>query len=1158
MRTEEARTEESLTGGVIHGDQKPLREACARLDQSVRQGGRGRAEDYLPPFAGDAEAATELIYAEFCARRETGESVMPQEFYQRFPQFKVRLERQFRIHELLDGASLEDTDRGTLASAGAQRSSRAAGPGGAHHDRRDVIGRYEILHELGRGAMGVVFAARHSELERTVALKVVPLGPRPEELAVARFRGEAKTLATLQHPNIVQIYDLDVADGEGILAMELVGGGSLAAKIAGRPQATNWSASLVAVLARAVAHAHGVGIVHRDLKPGNVLLTEDGSPKIVDFGLARCVTRDDGHTTTGAILGTPSYMAPEQAAGQSDVAPAADIYALGAILYDLLTGRPPFQGQTPLDTLQQVLREEPVPPGRLMPATPRDLETICLKCLEKEPARRYATAAELADDLDRFARGEPIHARPLSTPARAWRWCRRRPWQAGMLASLAVLAAVVVVGSWLTSWWLAAEQSKTRKNLDRAIVAEGESRAALWDSLVDRARAGRWSGRAGQRFEGLAAITRAVEVGREVEASGRVHPGRHLTAAQRLRIRNEAIACLAQTDLTPGPSVAIDIGSNQYSGISFDGDLRRAAYPARSSGVIVRWLDGSRPEQRLAPPEQCADVRRVRFSPDDRFLAARCEANEGGWVHAVYELASGKVVFSAPASNSATPATLNLDFDAKSQQVIATHRDGSVRWYDLPSGKERRKWQPDQSPSGISVSADGKRLALWRGSHTEVFESETEKIHATFKTNTAEIHHVTWSHDGRFLGCGAADHCAYLWDVPNRRSHRILEGHQSQVVQVAFEPSGHLLATTSLDGTTRLWDVWTGEERVAALGSGVQFSRDGQRLAHGLLRNVAGWWQVASGAELRTYHGHTNYEVYQIATHPRRPIAASLGASGMRLWDIERAAQFGALAGDWLHVGFEPRSGDLVASGEAGEFRVPLPPIDGSFQPGVADLSEKRLPISSRVSCFTAFSTDAATRLSQDCITQETILTATTSPGSKPWTLAASLQHPAISADGLWLANKPKSGGIDIWSVRDRRKVAHLLDDARNLTIDFSPCGRWLITGDPNEFVVWEVAGWRRRHRIARDNAAQVAANMAFAPDGRIAALANSAFDIRLIDLESGTDVAMLPLRQGQPRPEFRFSGDGRYLLQIGPKLVLVAWDLASIRRQLRDLGLDW
>ena len=266
----------------------------------------------------------------------------------------------------------------------------------------------------------------------------------------------------------------------------------------------------------------------------------------------------------------------------------------------------------------------------------------------------------------------------------------------------------------------------------------------------------------------------------------------------------------------------------------------------------MRWLDGSRPEQKLAPPELCADVRRVLFSPDDRYLAVRCQMDEGLWLHAVYELAGGKVVFAAPASDSATQVSLNLDFDATSQSVVATHRDGSVRWHELPSGVERRKWDRDDPPNGISLSPDGRSVALWRGPQVEVLDVETKKSRVSFKTNSADIHQLTWGPDGRRLACGAADHCAYLWDIPNRE-HRLLEGHQSQVVQVVFHPSGHLLATTSIDGTTRLWDVWTGEERVAVLGSGVQFSRDGKRLAHGMLSNVAGWWDVAAGAELRRF-----------------------------------------------------------------------------------------------------------------------------------------------------------------------------------------------------------------------------------------------------------------------------------------------------------------
>jgi serine/threonine-protein kinase len=303
------------------------------------------------------------------------------------------------------------------------------------------VAGYELLDELGRGGMGVVYQARHLALNRVVALKMVRTGgdAGPEE--AARFRAEAEAAARLQHPHVVQIFEVGEHEGRPYLALEYAAGGSLARKLGGTPLSPAEAAALVEPLARAVDAAHGRGIVHRDLKPGNVLLTADGTPKVADFGLARCAGAEGAHTQTGAVLGTPSYMAPEQAAGKSrEVGPAADVYALGAILYECLTGRPPFKGATPLETLEQVRSREPVPPSHLQPRVPRDLETVCLKCLEKEPHRRYASAAALADDLARFREARPVSARPVGRLGRAWKWCRRRP-------AAAALAAVVFLGA---------------------------------------------------------------------------------------------------------------------------------------------------------------------------------------------------------------------------------------------------------------------------------------------------------------------------------------------------------------------------------------------------------------------------------------------------------------------------------------------------------------------------------------------------------------------------------------------------------------------------------------------------------------------------------------------------------------------------------------
>jgi serine/threonine-protein kinase len=285
---------------------------------------------------------------------------------------------------------------------------------------------YEILGELGRGGMGVVYQARQVRLNRLVALKMILSGGHAGASELARFRTEAEAIARLEHPNIVQIYEMGEADGYPFVSLELCAGGSLADRLDGSPRPVVEAAQLVESLARAMEIAHEQRVIHRDLKPANILLTADGTPKITDFGLAKKLG-EAGNTQSGTCLGTPSYMAPEQVESKASVGPAADVHALGAILYELLTGRPPFQAATPLDTLLQVVASEPIPPRQHQARIPRALESICLKCLEKDPARRFASAQELADDLRRFLNGEPVFARPPSVAGRLAQWAQQRP-----------------------------------------------------------------------------------------------------------------------------------------------------------------------------------------------------------------------------------------------------------------------------------------------------------------------------------------------------------------------------------------------------------------------------------------------------------------------------------------------------------------------------------------------------------------------------------------------------------------------------------------------------------------------------------------------------------------------------------------------------------
>jgi eukaryotic-like serine/threonine-protein kinase len=354
---------------------------------------------------------------------------------------------------------------------------------------------YEILEILGRGAMGVVYKARQRGLKRIVALKMILSGEHAGEADLARFRMEAEAVGQLQHPNIVQVYEVGELNGCPYLALEYIDGGSLQAKLAGAPQPVLPAAQLMQVLAQAMNFAHSKGIIHRDLKPANVMLMSVrnaatagsmslsgaplaeqvyGVPKIADFGLAKRLEEESGQTRSGAILGTPSYMAPEQAEGMSkEVGPFADQYALGAMLYEFLTGRPPFQGATIWETLDMVRTTEPVPPTRLQPKIPRDLETICLKALQKEPQKRYESCGAMADDLRRFLQGEPILARPVSTTERLWRWCRRNPYIAAMSGTIAVLLVAVAVVSTVFAFRLAAEKADAEHARDEADTQRG-------------------------------------------------------------------------------------------------------------------------------------------------------------------------------------------------------------------------------------------------------------------------------------------------------------------------------------------------------------------------------------------------------------------------------------------------------------------------------------------------------------------------------------------------------------------------------------------------------------------------------------------------------------------------------------------------------------
>jgi len=702
-------------------------------------------------------------------------------------------------------------------------------PEGTSLDRVRYFGDYELLREIARGGMGVVYRARQVSLNRPVALKMILAGQLASNDDVKRFYLEAEAAANLDHPGIVPIYEVGQHEGQHFFSMGFVEGQSLAQRLADGPLPPREAAALMVKVAEAIEYAHGRGVIHRDLKPGNILLDRNGNPRVTDFGLAKKLQGDSGLTGSGQIMGTPSYMPPEQAGGKrGEVGPAADVYALGATLYALITGRPPFQAATAMDTVLQVISDEPVSPRRLNPALDRDIETICLKCLEKEPARRYASAQALAEELARFLAGEPILARPIGTPSRLWRWCRRRPVVAGLGAAVAALILFVAIAGPL----VAVSQSRLRNLAEVAQKAEEDRRLqaeqagyeastkalaadqALVQSYLSQAQSLRYAVQLGRQSRALELLKLAGGLKRDTDGlvakldadpSGWRPAMTGFWREQRLRLRNEAALWFDESSLKPishtrfpvlirSPSGMDYPVITSRSGLALSDDAKWLAYfrvgldgtdpvPAKfveiieaDTGKIIRSLKVG--PFGVGPGFLTGSMNALAFDPrgEDVLLARTGRDPQLRPVYLIerWSLASGKVkeTVSLPSAGlqdfPVQPgARLAFDADRRSLLSIPFERDKRSTVWDLAAAKLMRAFEKDFAAEAFFP--DGRRVIGTTGPEIVVRDVTTGGVTKRWPMPDGLISVLGNLRSNPFAGFGFQADVQSLWVSPDGR-----------------------------------------------------------------------------------------------------------------------------------------------------------------------------------------------------------------------------------------------------------------------------------------------------------------------------------------------------------------------------------------------------
>jgi WD40 repeat protein len=1142
--------------------------------------------EYYPELADDPCIVIELLAAEWRQRRRHEPHLRVDGYRRRFPQLGEAL--QARLHDHADsGDAAEpatlpprpsvDSEAPTVPPAPApvvedpcptpappEPVEAAAAGAGAW---LPSVPGYEIVSELGRGGMGAVYQARQTQLNRLVALKMILAGAHAGEQELARFRTEAEAVARLQHPNIVQIHEVgewragDVSPPMPFFSLEYCAGGSLADKLDGTPLPPEDAARLVETLARAMDAAHRAGIIHRDLKPANVLLASGGreppeetmssggsrpplaeyTPKITDFGLAKKLDSGSGQTASGAILGTPSYMAPEQAGGQNKaVGPLADVYALGAILYELLTGRPPFKAATAMDTLLLVVSEEPVPPRQLQPKLPRDLETICLKCLQKEAKKRYARAADLAEDLRRFGTGEPIQARPVGRWERGVKWARRRPAVAALLAAL-VLAALGMAagGAWFT---LSLQRALGVAEDERDKANEARQQAEDERHRADAART---------RAEWLAYAGQIALAQREWE-DGNVGHARDLLAACQWNLRGWEHHYLStlfnQNQRTfrghTGPvfSVAISPDGKRLLSGSGGHDQQRRPLP----GEVKLW-DAQTGRETLNLKGHTGPVNSVAFSPDGIRLASG-----GGLPHKpgevkVWDAQTGQEILSLKGH---TGGVTSVAFSPDGKRLVSGSRNlftpdnpGEIKVWDAQTGQETLALQGrTDGVYSVAFSPDGKRLVSGGDDNKlKVWDAQTGQLIRTLQRHSGTVFSVAFSPDGKRLASASADKTIKVSDAQTGQEIRSLKGHTETVASVAFSPGAQRLVSSSWDGTIKVWNAQTGQLTLSLKGhSGpvwsVAFSLDGKRLVSGSWDKTVKMWDAQTGQETLTFQGNTD-PVGGTAFSPdgQRLVSAS-GNAPLKVRDAQTGQEILAPKGQRgfvPSVAFSPDGQRLAGGGVT------------TFQLWDAQTGQETLTVKGHTSMVNsvAFSPDGK-RLAT-ASDDKTVKVWDVQTGQEILTLkghANGVSSVAFSPDGQRLASASFDRTVKVWDVATGQPTLTLNGHMGEVwSVAFSPDGQRLASGSWDQTVkVWDAQTGQLTLTL-NGHTGQVW-SVAFSPDGKRLASASGDRTVKLWDAATGQEALSLKGHTDWVR-SVAFSPDGKRLVSGSQNGTVIVWD---------------